>query len=87
MDGGSAASFKLRGEFSGGRHPAAQGNGHRDHPLTRGHPRDGLLDEMGRLLGHAPGSTRGAKASFLTAEGEQPAFRQQALLGIKVSIM
>jgi predicted nucleic acid-binding protein len=35
----------------------AQGNRHRDDPLARGHPGDDLLDEMGRLLRHAPSGT------------------------------
>jgi hypothetical protein len=70
-DGTADDGMNLRGEFSGGRHPVAQGNGNRDHPRTRGHPGDDLLDEMGRLLGHASSGTRGAKASFLTTERQQ----------------
>jgi hypothetical protein len=78
-DGAADDGMNLGGEFSRRRHPVAQGNGYRDHPLPRGHPRDHLLDEMGGLLRHAPAGTRGAKASFLTAE------RQQHLVGTGVT--
>jgi len=70
-NGAADDGMDLGGQLSGGRHPVAQGNGHRDDPLTRRHPGDDLLDEMGGLLGHAPGGTRGAKAALFATEGEQ----------------
>jgi hypothetical protein len=67
-DGTADDGVDLGGQLSGGRYPVAQENGQRDDPLARGYPGNHLLDEMGRLLGHSPAGTRGAKASFFTAE-------------------
>ncbi len=69
-DGAADNGMDCGGELSGGRHPITKGNGYRDDPLPRGYPGNHLLDEMGRLLRHAPAGTRGAKSALFTAEGQ-----------------
>src|SRR5215510_11952509 len=55
----------LGGELVGCRHPVAQGDGHRDDPLSCRDPGEDLLDEVRRRLGHPPGCTRRAKPAPL----------------------
>jgi hypothetical protein len=46
----------------------SQRNGKRHHPLTDGHVRDDVIDEMGGRLRHTSRATGGAKASSFTGE-------------------
>src|SRR5215831_13681659 len=58
----------------GCRHPVAQGDGHRDDPLSCRDPGDDLLDEVRGRLGHASSGTGRTKATSLATERHQQLF-------------
>ena len=47
----------------------AQRDRKREHPLAHWHPGDGVIDQVGGRLRHAPGTAGGTKATPLTGEG------------------
>ena len=41
------------------------------HPLAHRHPRNGVIDQVGGRLGHAPGATARTEAATLATEGHE----------------
>jgi len=53
------------------RQQQAQRNRQRQNPVAHRDTRDDMVDQVGRRLGHAPGSARRTKPPALAAEGDQ----------------